>query len=108
MTTFKKLLQHIRVDLGLTQAEMASELKISSAYLSSVERGERDLTDSLIDKIYNCYEQYIDVDLRIIAIIHNQQMSIANLPVYQQELLAILRFTELSEEQCLKIKDNIK
>lgn len=41
----KKMLRMIRVGLDITQAQMASDLNISPAYLSSVERGERDLTD---------------------------------------------------------------
>ena len=104
----KKMLRMIRVGLDITQAQMASDLNISHAYLSSVERGERDLTDPLIDKIYNCYEKYIDVDLRVVAIVHNQEMDLVNLPDYQRELLAELRFISLSEEQCKKIKEFIK
>ena len=95
----------IRVDLDITQAQMASDLNISQAYLSSVERGERDLTDPLIDKIYNCYEQYIDIELRILAVVHNQQMDLYNLPDYQRELLAELRYVLLSEYQCKNIKE---
>ena len=104
----KKVLRMIRVDLDITQAQMASDLNISPAYLSSVERGERDLTDPLIDKIYNCYEKYIDVDLRVVAIVHNQEMDLYNLPDYQRELLAELRFVLLSEYHCEKIKELIK
>ena len=104
----KKVLRMIRVDLDITQAQMANDLNISPAYLSSVERGERDLTDPLIDKIYNCYEKYIDADLRIVAVVHNQEMDLYNLPVHQRELLAELRFVSLSEHQCEKIKELIK
>ena len=104
----KKMLRMIRVDLDITQAQMASDLNISPAYLSSVERCERDLTDHLIDKLYNCYEKYIDVDLRVVAVVHNQRMDLVNLPDYQRELLAELRFVLLSEYQCEKIKELIK
>ncbi|QHJ72836.1 transcriptional regulator/repressor [Proteus phage 2207-N35] len=104
----KKMLRMIRVDLDITQVQMANDLGVSQSHLSHAERGERKLSDSVIDKLYNCYEQYIDVDLRVLAIVHNQEMDLVNLPDYQRELLAELRFVLLSEYQCEKIKELIK
>lgn len=104
----KKMLRTIRLDLDITQVQMANDLGVSQSYLSHAERGERKLSDSVIDKLYNCYERYIDVDLRVVAIVHNQEMDLYNLPDHQRELLAELRFLSLSEEQCEKIKEFIK
>ena len=40
-----------RVELGLTQAELATKLSIGQSNLSYIERGERDVSLSLLDEI---------------------------------------------------------
>ena len=40
-----------RVELGLTQAELAKKLSIGQSNLSYIERGERDVSLSLLDEI---------------------------------------------------------
>lgn len=40
-----------RVELGMTQAELAQKLSVGQSNLSYIERGERDVSVSLLDEI---------------------------------------------------------
>ena len=40
-----------RVELGMTQAELAQKLTVGQSNLSYIERGERDVSGSLLDEI---------------------------------------------------------
>ena len=40
-----------RVELGMTQAELAEKLTVGQSNLSYIERGERDVSVSLLDEI---------------------------------------------------------
>ena len=51
ITQFGKMLRKLRIDKDVVLGEMASDLKISSAYLSSVENGKKNVTDQLIDSV---------------------------------------------------------
>lgn len=51
LTPFGLCVRKIRLELGLTLKEMASALSVSSAYLSSVELGEKALTNKLFDDV---------------------------------------------------------
>ena len=54
MKTFSKELKKLRVDLEITQKQMAKSLLVSPAYLSAVERGnKRSPRDCL--KIFTLY-----------------------------------------------------
>ncbi|MGV3741611.1 MAG: helix-turn-helix domain-containing protein [Burkholderiaceae bacterium] len=50
LTPFGLLVRKIRLDFGLTLKEMATALSVSSAYLSSVELGEKALSNKLADQ----------------------------------------------------------
>ncbi len=49
-------LRRLRRDLGLTQANMAQELGISSSYIALIERNQRPLTADLLLKIATTYQ----------------------------------------------------
>jgi transcriptional regulator with XRE-family HTH domain len=51
LTPFGLCVRKIRLELGLTLKEMASAVVVSSAYLSSVELGEKALNNKLVDDI---------------------------------------------------------
>ena len=86
-------LKILRKDYGYTQKQIAEYLDIDQAYISRIEKGERTLNLSLLDKIcqlYNCTPDYIlgkadnyqkrsvafgsdgnDVDLNVVAKINS-------------------------------------
>lgn len=86
-------LKRLRKDYGYTQKQIAEYLDIDQAYISRIEKGERTLNLSLLDKIcqlYNCSPDYIlgkadnyqkrsvafrsdgnDVDLNVVAKINS-------------------------------------
>lgn len=47
LTPFGLIVRTLRLELGLTLKKMADALKVSSAYLSSIELGERDITPKI-------------------------------------------------------------
>lgn len=50
-----------RVELGMTQAELAQKLSVGQSNLSYIERGERDVGVSLLEEIgraLNCKPEY--------------------------------------------------
>ena len=55
VTSYGKILRKIRIDEGEILGEMAQKLEISSAYLSSIENGDRNLPDGFTEKISQIY-----------------------------------------------------
>lgn len=55
ITLFGKFLRKIRIDNEQLLAEMAKSLNVSSAYLSSIENGVREIPDDFIAKISSVY-----------------------------------------------------
>lgn len=51
LTPFGLCIRKIRLELGLTLKEMATAVSVSSAYLSSVELGEKALNNNLIEDV---------------------------------------------------------
>ena len=56
VSNYGKVLRKIRIDKGLTMAQMAKAIGITSAYLSTIERGKRNIPKSLTQDIINHYE----------------------------------------------------
>jgi transcriptional regulator with XRE-family HTH domain len=56
-----------RVELGMTQAELAQKLSVGQSNLSYIERGERDVSVSLLEEIaiaLKCKPDYFLQELR--------------------------------------------
>ena len=53
---YGKVLRKIRIDKGLTMAQMAKAIGITSAYLSTIERGKRNIPKNLTQNVINHYE----------------------------------------------------
>lgn len=104
MKTFSKELKKLRVDLEITQSQMAKSLLVSPAYLSAVERGKQKVTDRLLENIYTVY----DVILDDLAIIHNGVLDISDKPDYQQLTMFNMNKQNLSEYECEQINRIIK
>src|SRR5882757_6044732 len=56
-------LRRMRRDLGLTQADMATDLEISASYVALLERNHRPLTADLLVRMANAY----NVDMAALA-----------------------------------------
>ena len=55
MTELGKFLKKLRIDCDKTQAEMAKELDCSSAFLSKVEHGVKNIPCEIYEKILDSY-----------------------------------------------------
>ena len=55
VTAFGKILRKMRIDCSEVLGAMAKRLGLSSAYLSSIENGLREIPDGLVAKIANEY-----------------------------------------------------
>ena len=56
LSNYGKILRKIRIDKGLTMAQMAKAVGITSAYLSTIERGKRNIPKSLTQNVINHYK----------------------------------------------------
>ena len=56
LSNYGKVLRKIRIDKGLTMAQMAKAVGITSAYLSTIERGKRNIPKNLTRDIIGHYE----------------------------------------------------
>jgi transcriptional regulator with XRE-family HTH domain len=54
LTTFGKVIRKLRIDHGLLLGNMAKKIGVSSAYLSSIELGERSIPKDFFQKIKGC------------------------------------------------------
>lgn len=51
LTEFGKFVRKLRIDNGTVLGEMAKSIAVSSAYLSEVENGKKNITDQLLKNI---------------------------------------------------------
>ncbi len=51
VTTFGKTIRKLRIDAGIVLKDMAETLGVSSAYLSSIELGKKNITTKIIESI---------------------------------------------------------
>ena len=56
LSEYGKTLRKIRIDNGFTLAQMAKAVGITSAYLSTIERGKRNIPKNLTQNIIGHYE----------------------------------------------------
>lgn len=62
LTPFGLCVRKIRLELGLTLKEMATAVSVSSAYLSSVELGEKTLNNKLLEDVIQFLEKKISAE----------------------------------------------
>lgn len=58
LTPFGLIARTLRLELGLTLKKMADALSVSSAYLSSIELGERDITPKIAADTVNFFQSF--------------------------------------------------
>ncbi|HRJ51938.1 MAG TPA: helix-turn-helix domain-containing protein [Candidatus Thiothrix moscowensis] len=75
-TTFGKFVRKLRIDRGKVLGDMAAALGLSSAYLSAVENGKKNVTDQLLIGVidYFSLDEKATVELREAAA--NSQTSV--------------------------------
>lgn len=60
ITKLGKELRKLRLDLGITLHEMATQIGVSASLLSSTETGKKPASDALIDKLITTFKQISD------------------------------------------------
>jgi transcriptional regulator with XRE-family HTH domain len=63
LTSFALLLRHLRIERNEIQADMASKLRVSSAYLSAIERGVRTVPEWFLPRLGKVYPSLTDEEL---------------------------------------------
>lgn len=110
LTPFGKELRKMRIDRVMPLKTMAEQLGISSAYLSSIEYGKRQITNQLFDAIVNIL-QPTEAELRTLS--HARKLSVESVTVNfgnasntaKETMLAFARrFTELSPDEYEQIQ----
>lgn len=61
ITKFGKELRKLRLDLGITLYEMATQIGVSPSMLSSAETGKKTASPALVDRLA---QQYAEINLR--------------------------------------------
>ena len=113
MTKFGIFIRKFRLDKGIRLRDMAKDLDISPAYLSAMETGHKDITQSLADKIISVYNLSIEQtkELKKSIVLSQQKIYITTGQiVWKNEIVSMLKekLDNLSEEQRLKIIEVLK
>lgn len=110
LTPFGKELRKMRIERTMPLKNMAEQLGISSAYLSSIEYGKRQVTDQLFDAIINILQP---TAAEIDVLTRARKMSVESITVNlgnasntaKETMLAFARrFTELSPDEYEQIQ----
>ena len=109
LTELGKYLRKLRIDRGELLKDMAEQVGMTSAYLSSIENGKRNPPDGLIEKISEKYDlsKCEQDDLEdVLAMTRNEfGVSILNADTSRREmgLTFARRFDDLSDFQITEI-----
>ncbi|HHU0055813.1 TPA: helix-turn-helix domain-containing protein, partial [Legionella pneumophila] len=110
LTPLGKQIRKYRLDKEMTLSQMASELEVSSAYLSSIETGKRNMAPDLLEKIISYFTLNKEETENMYELADQSQQSI-KIPLgdvnnSSKELVAAFarNFSSLSPDQVKKIK----
>lgn len=104
-TAFGKILRIIRVEHDEYLKDMAAKLNITSAYLSSIENGKRNIPDGIIEKLEEIYSLPAEMKEKLAKAIYQTQnkieISIGNMPSDRQHMAWAFarKFHELDDKQ---------
>ena len=111
VTEYGKILRTIRIDRGELLGDMADKLNISSAYLSSIETGNRSVPNNLTDMIISIYKpgKGVEKKLRKAEITGLKEVRVAfenNTPSSRKEAAYLFArtFNNISSEDFEKIR----
>lgn len=106
ITEFGKAVRKARLDAEISLLQMASELNVSSAFLSGMETGRKKVTEDWVSKIKDFFAaHYITVpNLAEAADVSNKSVSLEGLNPAHQMLIAGFARTSLSPEEMENLK----
>jgi len=112
-TQYGKELRKIRVDESLVLGDMAKQLGVSPAYLSSIENGKREIPKDLTSRLVTVYglsnEQKTILEKAAIAVQKTVSINLSPVieyPEYAETALLVARdFSKMRPEQVNKIKE---
>ncbi|WP_417788699.1 helix-turn-helix domain-containing protein [Terasakiella pusilla] len=111
LTPFGKIARKIRSAKGLRLLDVASELGVTSAFLSAVETGKKVLPQGFEEKVATAMSLAKDEisELRSAADQTRQDVKVSNLEPEDRELVAIFarRFNELPQEEVEDLKKRL-
>jgi transcriptional regulator with XRE-family HTH domain len=96
-----KKLRELREQKGLLLRQVAAELEVDTAYISKMERGEKNIKRDYILKLANIYEsdknelQILWLADQIVDIVKNEEHAIAALALAEKELNKLKRTSKL-------------
>lgn len=101
MRTFSNVLKTLRIDRGLTQEQLAEQLKITKQAVSHYERGTREPKNQ---EMYEAIADFFNVDMNYL-IGHNAQTS---LNISDDELRIINAYRQSSDEIKIAVRAVLK
>lgn len=115
MTPFGIKMRELRAKKGITQKQMAEDLKVSAAYLSALERGHRgEPSWQFLQRIigyFNIIWDEADEFQKLASMSHTRVVvDTENLSMNATRLANILAadISKLSEEECEKLSEEIR
>lgn len=106
LTEFGKVVRKARLDTNTSLLEMASDLGVSSPYLSGLETGRKKITNDWVKSIYQYFNKKgIQLnELEIAADVSNKSINLEGLdPAHQALFAGLARVTD--EETISKLRE---
>lgn len=97
MTDVGKVLRIIRINVGDTAKDMADKLEMSSAYLSAIENGNRNVPQDFFSNICNSYE---------LSILEKNQLKKAITSGMGKVQIDMTEFSDQKKEMLLTLSNN--
>lgn len=113
-TELGKFLRHLRIDINENLREMSERLGVSSAFLSSIENGKKNISSKIRSRLISEYSltksQILKLDEAITLSMDSISINIENVPLEKQKfgVLFARSFEKMDDEQMKKIQDIIK
>ncbi len=114
VTVFGKFCRKLRVDNEIIMRDMAMELKVSTAFLSSVETGKKEVPGNWAEKLIDAYNLKEDESQCLFDAIEKSKneikikLSESNEQDRDLAIMFVRKFTSLNEERKKEIYDLLK
>ena len=107
LTEFGKVVRKARLDANVTMSDMATSLKVSSAFLSSLETGRKKIPNEWAKQISAYFQKRgIKVEeLQTAADVSNKSVSLEGLSTSHQMLVAGFARATFDEDQIANLKE---
>ncbi|GAA5647874.1 helix-turn-helix domain-containing protein [Vibrio proteolyticus] len=110
-TAFGRYLRKLRIDKGMILKDLADALGVSSAYLSALELGKKNISDEVVNQIIGLYGLNANEanELRDAATVSQPvvKFDLKNANSQERELVAVFarKYQEMSPEKKEKLMD---